>query len=58
MKIILDMDPSVMAKALSTVFQVIQQNPTQKIGTSYAIKTPNGFLIIRNRDSYTVKEAV
>lgn len=58
MKIILEMDPNEMSKALSTVFQVIQQNPTQKVGTSYGIKTPNGFVVIRNRDSYTVREAL
>lgn len=58
MKLILEMSPSQMAKALATVFQVIQQNPTQKIGTSYGIKTANGFTIIRNKDSYTVKETL
>lgn len=58
MKLILEMDPSLMAKAMATAFQVMSQNPTQKIGTSYGIRTPNGFVVIRNRDSYTVKEAL
>lgn len=58
MKIILEMDPSLMGKALTTVFQVIQQNPTQKIGTSNGIRTANGFVVVRNKDSYTIREAV
>lgn len=58
MKLILEMEPDRMGKALATVFQIIQQNPTQKIGTSYGIETANGFMVIRNKDSYTVRESI
>lgn len=44
-----------MGGALPTLFQTIPRYPDQKIGTSNGIKTPNGYYIIRNQDSYTVK---
>lgn len=55
MKIILDMPTKEMGGALPTLFQTIPRYPDQKIGTSNGIKTPNGYYIIRNQDSYTVK---
>jgi hypothetical protein len=59
MKIILDCDPADMGSALNTVFRVQQQNPDQGIGRGNAITVRGGgvdFQVIRNQDSYTVKE--
>jgi len=54
MKVILDVSPARMAKALETIFLVQRENPQQKTGTSNGIER-NGFIVIRNQGSYTAK---
>ena len=56
MKVILDVRPQNMGKALNTIFLVQRENPQQKTGTSNGIKK-DGFVVIRNQGSYTVKDA-
>lgn len=55
MKVILDVTPQLMGKALNTVFRVQSQNPQQKTGTSNGVKAGE-FIVIRNAGSYTIKE--
>jgi len=55
MKIILDVKPQNMGKALNAVFVVQRENPQQRTGTSNGIER-NNFVIIRNQGSYTAKE--
>ena len=55
MKVILDVNPQLMGKALNTVFKIQAQNPQQKTGTSHGIKMAE-FVVIKNAGSYTVKE--
>lgn len=56
MKVIIDVKPQNMGKALNTVFLVQRENPQQKTGTSNGIKR-NNFVVIRNQGSYTVKDS-
>ena len=58
MKVILDCEPNEMGTALSYLFRVTSQNPTQKTGRGFSVKEKiNGktFETIKNLDSYTVK---
>lgn len=48
-----------MGNALSAAFQVQRDFPQQKVGTGNGITTSTGsnrFLVVRNKDSYTVKD--
>lgn len=59
MKVILDCKPQNMGQALNVVFRVQTQNPNQKTGTSNGVVVRASgidFLVIKNQDSYTVKE--
>lgn len=58
MKVILDCDPKDMGAALTPLFRVTSQNPTQKVGRGNAVRENIGgknAFVIRNQDSYTVK---
>lgn len=55
-KLILQVDSSRMGKAMNAAFKVARENPQQKAGTGNGIKTPENFVVIRNQDSYTVRE--
>ena len=55
MKVILDVSPQLMGKALNTVFKVQTQYPQQKTGTSNGVQAGE-FIVIKNMGSYTVKE--
>ena len=59
MKVILDCEPEDMAQALSLWFRIVSQNQTQEIGRPNAVLQNVGskkFAVIRNLDSYTVKD--
>jgi len=56
MKVILDVSPANMGKALNAVFVVQRETPQQKIGTSNGVKR-GPFVVVRNKDSYTVKDS-
>ena len=58
-KIILDVPQPLMVPALNAVFQVQLQNPDQRVGSEFAIRTAvNGeeFDVVRNLNSYTIRE--
>lgn len=59
MKVILDVPEELMGQALSSVFEVRSQNPTQKVGKEFGIETMVEGLpavVIRNLNSYTIRE--
>ncbi len=59
MKVILDCEPEVMGQALTLWFRTVSQNPDQGIGRGSAVMQNLGsakFAVIRNLDSYTVKD--
>jgi hypothetical protein len=59
-KVILDTEETDMGQALGAVFQVRTQNPDQQVGKEFGIRTMvNGkeFIVIRNLNSYTIREA-
>lgn len=53
-KLILQVPPNKMGKAMMAAQVVQRQNPQQKVGER--IKYENTFVVIKNRGSYTVKE--
>lgn len=53
-KLILQVSPNKMGKAMMAAQVVQRENPQQKVGER--IKYGNTFVVIKNRGSYTVKE--
>lgn len=56
MKTIFGMPLKDYGNATVALVQFLPRNQDQKIGTSHARKTPDGFVFIRNKDSYTIKK--
>lgn len=54
--LILRVPAAKMGKAMTAAFNVERNNPQQKSGTGNGIKVGNEFVVIRNANSYTVKE--
>lgn len=57
-KLILDVPIQTWAKGMNAALEVMTRNPDQKTGTSNGILTVMSgeqFVVVRNKDSYTVR---